>query len=574
MTANVHWMRKKWWVELSAPAVVLIISVLATRDLWQPGFFVSHDGIIHAMRLAHFDNALSTGQFPVRWLSTWMGGYGSPLLNYNWNLPYYVASGIHTVGASYEASLKLVLAGSLVLSGFGMYLLLHTWLKSYEAAVAGSILYVWAPYRFTDVYIRGAVGEACAFIFLPLICWMLVWKHKASSQAIITGGILWGAFILTHNIIAFVTIPLYLAYALYLDIFEKSHFKLLFVALVELFLGMGVSAWFWLPAIAESKFINYLTVFASYEQQFPSLTMLLYSPWRYAYAQPQHPAFSMSFQVGIVHWVVIAAATVITALSLLRIIPNTRSWLAHSIFYIGVYCTAVFLSSDISKPLYENVTWLKYMTFPWRFLTHATFAASILTALIVAYPRAWAKLLGIMFVAGALFLYWPYSRIVTQQYSATDSQYFQMVLANNNTLPDMEFLPKIAQSQYIKLLTDRGLAYGKTFFSLIPDTSGKVETEIQQNLTYTAQVDTFQPALIQARIFNFPGWAAFVDGSKVQIDTDIYGLISFALLPGKHEIKLIYNNTPIRVAGNLVSLVFAFMLPLFFIFSKRPIRAP
>jgi len=572
MAQDVQRMRKKKWMVLIAPATVLIVSVLATWDLWQPGFFVSHDGIIHSMRLAHFDNALRAGQFPVRWLPTWMAGYGSPLLNYNWNLPYYIASAIHAVGASYETSLKSLLVGSLVLSGLGMYLFLHTSLKSYGAAVVGSILYVWAPYRFTDVYIRGAVGQACVFIFLPLICWMLVYKHKASLRAIIAGGVIWGAFILTHNLIAFVSAPFYLAYALYLDMSEKGHCKLWFVAIVKLFLGMGLSAWFWLPAIAEAKFINYLSVYEGYEKQFPSLAMLLYSPWRYAYALPQYQTFFMSFQVGIVHWAVVAVALGVTVLSLLRLISNAGSWLRHSIFFICVFCAAVFLSTDMSKPLYTSVTWLQFMSFPWRFLTFATFAASMLAALIAAYPKAWARRLGIMFVVGALFLYWPYARIVSQRYSATDLEYFQMVRVNNNSLPDMDFLPKSAH--YKELLTDRGVAYGKPFFSLIPVTSGRLETETQQNLTYTVSVDTFQAAFIQTRIFDFPGWIAFVDGSAARIDTDIYGLITFALSPGKHEIKLIYINTPIRVVGNLVSLVSVFVLLLLFFLSKRIVRAP
>ena len=46
--------------------VLLSFSILAVRDLLSPGFFESHDGVIHVMRLAHFDRALRVGQFPVR----------------------------------------------------------------------------------------------------------------------------------------------------------------------------------------------------------------------------------------------------------------------------------------------------------------------------------------------------------------------------------------------------------------------------------------------------------------------------------------------------------------------------
>ena len=84
--------------------IVVVISLIGIRELFLPGFFDTHDGFTHIMRLAHFDEALRKGQFPVRWLQTSMAGYGSPVFIFNWSLPYYLASLLHSLGLSFQSS--------------------------------------------------------------------------------------------------------------------------------------------------------------------------------------------------------------------------------------------------------------------------------------------------------------------------------------------------------------------------------------------------------------------------------------------------------------------------------------
>ena len=89
--------------------VTILLSLFAVRDLFAPGYFESHDGVIHVMRFAHFYRAIWQGQFPLRWLSTWGLGYGSPVFNFNWSLPYYVGSIYHLVGFHLRTVLSLFL---------------------------------------------------------------------------------------------------------------------------------------------------------------------------------------------------------------------------------------------------------------------------------------------------------------------------------------------------------------------------------------------------------------------------------------------------------------------------------
>src|SRR3989344_5827634 len=189
-------MKRRYLVLLT----IVLLSLLAGRELMRPGFFETHDGGSHVMRLAHFDLALKAGQFPVRWTPTWMSGYGSPVFNFNWTFAYYLGSLIHTTGMSYETTVKLLFLLSLPLSALAMFYLLYEITKDEWASMAGSTSYVWSPYRFTDIFIRGALGEALAFVFLPLVLLIVVKTHRTQSPW--WAAFIWCLLILTHNVIA------------------------------------------------------------------------------------------------------------------------------------------------------------------------------------------------------------------------------------------------------------------------------------------------------------------------------------------------------------------------------------
>ena len=147
---------------------VFLISLLPLFNLITPGLPVTHDGLDHVVRIANFYQSLTEGILIPRWAGNLNWGYGHPILMFLYPLPSYFASLFHFFGFSYIDSLKLVFASSYVFSGIFMYL----WLKEFlgdRPAIVGSILYLFAPYRFVDLYVRGALGEHVAFVFIPLV---------------------------------------------------------------------------------------------------------------------------------------------------------------------------------------------------------------------------------------------------------------------------------------------------------------------------------------------------------------------------------------------------------------------
>ncbi|MCL4390457.1 MAG: hypothetical protein M1484_00425 [Patescibacteria group bacterium] len=220
--------------------ILLLIFILpAIWPLVQPGFFVTDDGDWMIIRLSAFHQTLRSGQFPVRFLDRLNFGYGYPVLDFLYPLPFYFGEVIHLLGFGFMDSVKILFIASIIFGAAFMYL---------YAGFIAAVVYTYLPYRLFDIYKRGSLGEAVAFVFLPVILY-LIDKKKIILAAIATAGL-----ITAHNVIAFLFLPVVFLYS--------RNIKLILLALL-------LSAWFWLPALYDLQFTKAaITTVADYRQYF------------------------------------------------------------------------------------------------------------------------------------------------------------------------------------------------------------------------------------------------------------------------------------------------------------------
>ncbi len=298
---------------------VLVIPVIL--PLLQPGFFVTDDGNWMIIRLSAFHQTLRLGQFPVRFLERLNHGLGYPVLDFLYPLPFYLGEVIHIFGFGFIDSVKILFILSSLLGAFFMY---------QYAGLAAAVIYTYLPYRFFDVYTRGSLGESVAFIFLPLIFYTL------DKKKILLASIATAALITSHNVIAFLFLPVIAFYA----VFKTKSWK--FVSCF-LFLGFLLSAWFWLPALYDLRFTRAASIAVSdFSQYFVTWGNFL-------------PI------VGIV----------IPIILLLSLKTKTR-------LFLVVALVSLVFTLPISAPLWRLLPLPKLVQFPWRFLSLTVFAAAVL----------------------------------------------------------------------------------------------------------------------------------------------------------------------------------------------------
>jgi len=521
-------------------AILVVVSILLLRFLLQPGFPETHDGQNHIARLANLHLASIDRHFPFRWAPNLNYKFGYPVFNFNYYLPQVAALAPVKLGFSFESSLKLVIGLSLLVGGVFWYLLLRKWFNKWPA-LAGALLYITAPYQLVNIWVRGSVGEIVAFGLLPFLLWLIVGffeKPKLWKFALLTLGMT--AFMLSHNIMVLFGMPLLLAFIVVSAWQTKSWRRLKWMGLI-LGLGIGMSLFFWLPALGEKQFTNIDQVNLSYQYKdhFPSFRQLLKSDWGYGFSVPGNED-SFTFELGPFHWLAVVLAGLGLVVNILRkqTIKNKKIWG----FFIGIFLLSLLSMMKFTFPVWQIIPFVHYIQFPWRLLIFSCLGAAFLGAGLVQYLPKLGVCLVIGAVSYALLLSKPGGWFHWDNYFHYEFPFNTSVLGEN--------MPRWFEQE--KNHTIEGKIFDLKGVASIRELEWKTQK-------HSYQIDSPMEAEIWERTAYFPGWEVYVDGEKTEINyqhEDYPGVITFSVPPGKHEIKTVLTeNTPARRLGNALSLV-------------------
>src|SRR4030042_4751719 len=147
--------------------LILLIIIPSIYKLIRPGFFTMFDDM-QVVRLWQIDKCVKDLQIPCRWLPDLGLGYGYPLFLYYAPLPYYLMEGMHLINFSFIDSVKIGFTASVFLSALFFYLFMR-YFFSKKASLFATFIYVFAPIRASDIYVRGAMGEVWGMATVPLV---------------------------------------------------------------------------------------------------------------------------------------------------------------------------------------------------------------------------------------------------------------------------------------------------------------------------------------------------------------------------------------------------------------------
>ena len=150
-------------------AWMLLTAIIASAPMFAEGFCYGHDGRFHMLRIEGIAQGLLNGQFPVRMQGQWMEGYGYPVSIYYGDILLYLPAILRIIGFSVSAAYKsyvfLVNLGTVVIA----QLCFERITGDRKAACIGASAYIFAMYRLVNMYVRTALGEYTAQMFLPVI---------------------------------------------------------------------------------------------------------------------------------------------------------------------------------------------------------------------------------------------------------------------------------------------------------------------------------------------------------------------------------------------------------------------
>ncbi len=149
------------------PLQLYAAAALASLPFLTDHMPAAHDMDFHLSRIYGLGLALLDGQFPVRInLDFWGGaGYLTPVLYPE--LFLYPAGIMCAAGASVLLAYKALCVAITFATAFVAYYSMRQLLGD-KAGLLFAVLYLANPYRLNEFFIRGALGEGLAMIFMPL----------------------------------------------------------------------------------------------------------------------------------------------------------------------------------------------------------------------------------------------------------------------------------------------------------------------------------------------------------------------------------------------------------------------
>jgi len=526
--------------------IIFLLALLILPAVWsllKPGFFSSHDGEWMVIRFSAFHQAFRDGQFPVRWAGRLNHNYGYPIFNFLYPFAFYLAEIFHLVGFSFVDSIKAVFILSFFLSGFLMYWWISLkWGKA--AGLVSAVFYVWTPYRFLDVYVRGSLGEAAAFIFPPLIFLSFEkLKKNKSSFWLSIGAFSYAGLITAHNTMAMLFTGVLAFYLLIFLFINKPKLYTLYFILYTFLLGLALSAFFWLPALHDKQYTIFSkTLISNFFFHFPTLKQLLFPSWGFSPSLPLTDKETISFQIGI--WNLLAVLLgIIYFLSHFfqkRRINLQKDW--ESVCFLVVFLIAFFLMTPSSWLVWRLLLVYNFIQFPWRLLSITTFTSSFLAGFIIQKFQGKKQVIfSLIFIFGIIITSFSYARpqtFINRPESFYSTNEDSTTVAAEYTPIWVKNLPSRRPVKKVEILKGKG----------------EVKNLKTKSNKISFNVIAQEPLVFRVNLHWFPGWQLTVDGEKKEIDFEKDGLINFSLTKGTHEVVLEFQETPFRLLADFISL--------------------
>lgn len=149
-------------------SIILGVALLATTPMMQTLLYNGDDLCYHLARLEGLKDGILDGQIPVNILPDGLRGNGYLNAMYPY-LFLYIGACLRIFRVSLALSYKVLIFLANLSSGVCAYVAVKSMCRSRRSVLLSVVLYTLMPYRFTNIFSRGDLGETLSLIFWPFV---------------------------------------------------------------------------------------------------------------------------------------------------------------------------------------------------------------------------------------------------------------------------------------------------------------------------------------------------------------------------------------------------------------------
>ena len=556
----VLWLKKHQFV--LRIVIALIIAIAFTFPYLTKDFLgIEHDTFFHLSRITGLATSIKEGNFfPSIYPYKNNGfGYASPLFYCDFFI--IIPAIFYLFGLSLASSYKLLIFLFTFFSALATEDLLSRISKNNKVIIIGTIAYTFSNYHITDVYVRGALGEVSAMMFLPILLsaiYELIYNQKVNKWYLLTLSLT--GLIFSHNLTFLLGM---IVLVIFICINQKKINKRIFLSIFKgCFIAFLLTAWFTLPMLEQTSYQDMYLHYYGSSSSLESYTMPIWKFFAnttvFGYGENTQPVNkAMLVNVG---WF-------LTLIPIFYFFKKKKNTFVYHTCILGY----IFMILPINFIPWKYLAFIRILQFPWRLellaMTLLTIPASFI---VTSVPKNERKLITsicafFLLIEGAYHLYPVYSRtfgitsantyedittgkLCNPYYSAT---YMRVELAGGDYLP-MDSVDFRSYTPTIKTTSseETNIDYTKTGTTLTFDVS-----------------EQYQNAQLVLPITTYKGYHLYYNGEEIPISR-FHGLISF-ISEGTGTYTLKYESTTIRKISLGVSFTTFFLLIITFFTRKH-----
>jgi hypothetical protein len=598
--------------DFAAVGGVLLVTLLMAAELMQPGIQNYRDALMSVYRVFELDQAWGQGTLYPRIGPDLNFRLGAPLFQFYPPLAAYGGLLLHGLGLGFVAATKGTMAISLLLGGLGVYTYVRRLTGRSLGAATAAVLFLFAPYVLLTTYERGAAAEALALGLLPWLLWALHRllddapreegqrqdgqqqhaqhvnglhedeQHKAEQHedgqrregrrsaggaganegpagpvGVLVAAILVAGMMLAHNITALVVLPAALVYVGILAAARRDAAALGRIG-AACGLGLGLSAFYWVPALAELRYTRAETMMlqgvTDVTAGLVAAADLVQASWTAIYSGDAR------FQVG-------RLVFVYGLLAIGSVPCQDKGRRLAAGLLAGAIAGVLLLQLDVAQGFWEHMPLVRFVQFPWRLYGVAAFCTAVLIGLLLDSARmrglpAWVRpLAAVLLVLGAGAANVPNARAGALPLW-TEMREAKIAIPNLFELGRLEFPLFTDYTPAAMEIYGAAIAQPRPAAEAADEAADEIaaadDIRIERVVQNGFDLSVTAPAAwtLKAPRAYFPGWQVRVDGEAVPTGpSGPLGLVTAAVPAGAHQVSIRFEQTPLRMAADLLSLM-------------------
>lgn len=510
---------------------------------------IEHDTFFHLSRIEGYATALKNWDvLPKIYFFKNQGfGYASPIF-YN-DLFLLIPSILYNLGFSLSFTYKLTVFIATFLSSLSMFYLLKRIDKSPYSPYIASFIYTFSNYHITDTYVRGALGEMFAFIFLPLVlcgiynllCNNKNWKMLCFSFM---------GLLLSHNIsFIFGLIILFI-----FCVFNFKNFKFFKGVIIAGIICFILSLWYFIPLLegilSHDIYLNYYK-HSSLDKSTLNFLQLFENKTIFGYGLKSNLLF-MNVSLG---WF-------ITIVPIMYIFKKNKDKFVSLCMFIGYF--ALILTLDFIPVGFINL--IATIQFAWRLNTIAMVCLSIPAAICfsrLCNKKIYLIVISFIFTIEAVYHLYP---VLNRNFFITNKTKYEHLLAGEIIDPfyyaDYNRI-ELAGADYLPIKSPDFRYHDGCIYS----NNTKITCDFSRKYN-NISFDVDRIENITLPITYYKGYVVYINNKKINTFESNNGLVEFTPTEiGTYTLK--YQWTFLQKISFIISL-FSFGIYIIFNFILNP----